>query len=82
MTRTIYRALAALAIVFAFGIAPAAAQTGQMFGELVGRVTDAQGGALPVPHDILDGARPRAADIGRTKSAPPRSSVGLVGAEH
>ncbi|WVZ81534.1 hypothetical protein U9M48_028900, partial [Paspalum notatum var. saurae] len=34
----------------------------------------AQGGALPVPHDILDGARPRAADIGRTKSAPPRSS--------
>ncbi|CAL5047335.1 unnamed protein product [Urochloa decumbens] len=39
----------------------------------------AQGGALPVPHDILDTAasRPRAADIGRTKSAPPRS-VGLV----
>ncbi|CAN6214232.1 unnamed protein product [Urochloa humidicola] len=38
----------------------------------------AQGGALPVPHDILDTAsRPRAADIGRTKSAPPQS-VGLV----
>ena len=47
MTRTIYRALAALAIVAAFGIPPAAAQTGQMFGELVGKVTDAQGGALP-----------------------------------
>jgi hypothetical protein len=47
VTRTIYRALAALAIVVAFGIAPAAAQTGQMFGELVGKVTDAQGGALP-----------------------------------
>jgi len=47
VTRTIYRALAALAIIVAFGIAPAAAQTGQMFGELVGKVTDAQGGALP-----------------------------------
>src|SRR5262245_23983309 len=34
----ILRALAALAIVTAFGIAPAAAQTGQMFGELVGKV--------------------------------------------
>ena len=47
MTRTILRALAALAIVFAFGLAPAAAQTGQMFGELVGKVTDDQGGVLP-----------------------------------
>ena len=47
MTRTIFRALAALAIVFAFGHAPAAAQTGQMFGELVGQVTDDQGGVLP-----------------------------------
>ncbi|RCV21271.1 hypothetical protein SETIT_4G125900v2 [Setaria italica] len=36
----------------------------------------AQGGALPVPHDILHTARPRV-DIGRTKSAPP-GSVGLV----
>jgi hypothetical protein len=33
--------------VLAFGLAPAAAQTGQMFGELVGKVTDAQGGVLP-----------------------------------
>jgi hypothetical protein len=41
------RVLAALAIVTAFGIAPAAAQTGQTFGELVGKVTDDQGGALP-----------------------------------
>ena len=41
------RALAALAIVTAFGIAPAAAQTGQTFGELVGKVVDDQGGALP-----------------------------------
>src|SRR5258708_3955567 len=47
VTRTIIRALAALAIVFAFGLAPAAAQTGQMFGELVGKVTDDQGGVLP-----------------------------------
>src|SRR5437867_3464298 len=28
-------------------VASAAAQTGQMFGELVGKVTDAQGGLLP-----------------------------------
>src|SRR5438132_4975872 len=47
VTRTIFRALAALAIVTAFGLAPAAAQTGQMFGELVGKVTDDQGGVLP-----------------------------------
>ena len=47
MTRTIFRALVALAIVFAFGPAPAAAQTGQTFGELVGKVTDDQGGVLP-----------------------------------
>jgi carboxypeptidase family protein len=47
LTRTISRALAALAIVTTFGLAPAAAQTGQMFGELVGRVTDDQGGVLP-----------------------------------
>ena len=47
MTRTIFRAFAALAIVATFGLAPAAAQTGQMFGELVGRVVDDQGGVLP-----------------------------------
>ncbi len=47
MTRTILRSLAALAIVAAFGLAPAAAQTGQTFGELVGKVTDDQGGVLP-----------------------------------
>ena len=47
MTRAIIRALAAAAIVLAFGLAPAAAQTGQMFGELVGKVTDDQGGLLP-----------------------------------
>jgi hypothetical protein len=45
--RAILRGLAALAIVLAFGLAPAAAQTGQMFGELVGKVVDDQGGALP-----------------------------------
>jgi Carboxypeptidase regulatory-like domain len=45
--RTIFRALTAAAIVLAFGLAPAAAQTGQMFGELVGKVTDDQGGVLP-----------------------------------
>ena len=47
MTRTFFRALAALAIVSALGIVPAAAQTGQTFGELVGKITDDQGGALP-----------------------------------
>src|SRR5439155_7110735 len=45
--RTIIRTLAALAIVSVFGLAPAAAQTGQTFGELVGKVTDDQGGVLP-----------------------------------
>jgi hypothetical protein len=44
---TFIRALAALAIVSTFGLAPAAAQTGQTFGELVGKVTDDQGGVLP-----------------------------------
>src|SRR6185295_8590955 len=47
VTRAILRALAALAIVATFGLAPAAAQTGQMFGELVGKVSDDQGGVLP-----------------------------------
>src|SRR5262249_40693606 len=47
LTRTLSRALAALAIVATCGLAPAAAQTGQMFGELVGKVTDDQGGVLP-----------------------------------
>ncbi len=47
MTRAILRTLAALAIVSVFGLVPAAAQTGQMFGELVGKVTDDQGGVLP-----------------------------------
>src|SRR5439155_16783417 len=47
VTRAILRVLAALAIVSALGLAPAAAQTGQTFGELVGKVTDAQGGVLP-----------------------------------
>jgi carboxypeptidase family protein len=47
LTRTILRAFAALAVVLTFGLAPAAAQTGQMFGELVGKVADDQGGVLP-----------------------------------
>ena len=47
MTRAVLRAFGALAIVLAFGLAPAAAQTGQLFGELVGKVTDDQGGVLP-----------------------------------
>ena len=51
MRRTFHRALAsvaiALTIVATLGLAPATAQTGQMFGELVGKVTDDQGGVLP-----------------------------------
>ena len=55
MTRAILRAFAALAIVCAFGLVPAAAQTGQTFGELVGKVTDDQGGALPGVNVTLSG---------------------------
>ena len=45
--RAVLRALAASALLLAFGLAPAAAQTGQVFGELDGKVVDAQGGVLP-----------------------------------
>ncbi len=55
MTHAILRALAALAIVSAFGLAPAAAQTGQTFGELVGKVTDDQGGVMPGVNVTLSG---------------------------
>ena len=41
------RFLAALLMVLGVGLVPAAAQTGQMFGEVVGKVTDDQGGVLP-----------------------------------
>jgi len=44
---TFIRVLAALAIVTTFGLAPAAAQTGQTFGEVVGKITDDQGAVLP-----------------------------------
>src|SRR5712692_8428174 len=40
-------AMAAVVVLVALGVVPAAAQTGQMFGELVGKVTDNQGGVLP-----------------------------------
>jgi carboxypeptidase family protein len=46
VTRSFLRALATLALT-AFVAATAAAQTGQNFGELVGKVTDDQGGVLP-----------------------------------
>jgi Carboxypeptidase regulatory-like domain len=45
--RAILRALTVTAVVFAFEQATATAQTGQMFGELVGKVTDDQGAVLP-----------------------------------
>ena len=47
MKGTFIRVLSALAIVSTFGIAPAGAQTGQTFGELVGKVTDDQSAVLP-----------------------------------
>ncbi|HEV3059478.1 MAG TPA: TonB-dependent receptor [Vicinamibacterales bacterium] len=55
MRRLIFSAITALTILFAFGLTPAAAQTGQMFGELVGRVVDDQGGALPGVNVTLSG---------------------------
>jgi hypothetical protein len=42
----VIRGVAVCALVLA-SLAPASAQTGQMFGELVGKVTDDQGGVLP-----------------------------------
>ncbi|HMD34791.1 MAG TPA: carboxypeptidase-like regulatory domain-containing protein, partial [Vicinamibacterales bacterium] len=47
MRRSIFRAFATAAAILAFGLAPAAAQTGQTFGEIVGKISDAQGGILP-----------------------------------
>jgi hypothetical protein len=47
VTRVLLRAMAVVALALGTGVIPAAAQTGQMFGELVGKVTDAQGGVLP-----------------------------------
>jgi hypothetical protein len=43
----LYHALAGVVLAWTLGLAPAFAQTGQMFGELVGKVTDDQGGVLP-----------------------------------
>jgi carboxypeptidase family protein len=45
--RAILLGLAVVTVVAAIGSRTAAAQTGQMFGELVGRITDDQGGVLP-----------------------------------
>ena len=47
MRRSIFLALATAAVVLAFGLAPVAAQTGQTFGEIDGKVLDGQGGILP-----------------------------------
>jgi len=43
----VLRTACAVALLLALGSVPASAQTGQMFGELVGKVTDDQGGVLP-----------------------------------
>ena len=78
MTRTFFRALAALAIVFALGLVPAAAQTGQTFGELVGKVTDDQGGVLPGVTVTLSGPAVMGTHDGdhqRTGSIDSRASI-------
>ena len=41
------RAMCAVALVLGAGVVPAVAQTGQLFGEIVGKVTDEQGAILP-----------------------------------
>jgi len=53
--RVVYRGIAVLAMLMALGSSRATAQTGQMFGELVGRVVDDQGGALPGVNVTLSG---------------------------
>ena len=47
MTRFFLRAICVVALLFGLGIVPAAAQTGQLFGEVVGKVADEQGAILP-----------------------------------
>jgi hypothetical protein len=47
VTRTFFRVAGALALLLVIAAGPAAAQTGQSFGELVGKVVDDQGGVLP-----------------------------------
>ena len=47
MAHPFLRAISVLALVLGVGVCPAPAQTGQMFGELVGKVTDDQGALMP-----------------------------------
>ena len=47
MTSRFFRVIAVVWVALAVGTGPAVAQTGQMFGELVGKITDDQGGVLP-----------------------------------
>jgi hypothetical protein len=54
--RAILCGIAALTLLSVAGIRPAAAQTGQMFGEIDGKVTDAQGGVLPGVTVTLSGS--------------------------
>ena len=46
MTRFL-RAIGVVALVLGAGVVPAVAQTGQLFGEIVGRAADEQGAMLP-----------------------------------
>ena len=45
--RPLLRTLIAVAFVLTLGLAPLRAQTGQIFGEIVGKVADDVGGVLP-----------------------------------
>ena len=55
MKRSLFRTLFVVGIAFAASVATPAAQTGQMFGELVGQVADDQGGVLPGVSVTLSG---------------------------
>src|SRR4051812_25878791 len=55
MTRTLLRCVTAVAFALLAGAAPLFGQTGQIFGEIVGKVADAEGGVLPGVSVTLSG---------------------------
>jgi hypothetical protein len=69
VTRAFLRALAALGLMLVVGLVPASAQTGQSFGELVGKVTDAQGGVLPGVTVTLSGPAAMGAPTATTNAS-------------
>ena len=47
MTRHLFRTVIAFGLAMLLGQSPLSAQTGQIFGEIVGKVVDDAGGVLP-----------------------------------